>query len=360
MKINPCLVLALTLSTSLFAQDAAPTSAPTKTSEPLSQATLDKIAAMTPMFDGKTLDGWIQSPISYNLGGGDVSNMAVFAKKLSDKSDAISAFLNEQLDDSAKSALAELSSATTNAKAATSALMKGINKVIAGPSIYEEKRFAGVHLRSETDDLRKNDPAGPQLAHLNRLLLEDAFPTNIVKSLKTSWAVKDGVMASTGAGRGVIYTKDDYTNYRIIFDLREISGNHQPCVLMFCTRPAEGEKGLDALGGIQFQVPNGGHWDYRPGFNKGGTGFTNPTKTKYNNHEWSQVEILVNAKSGTARMAVAQPIGTKGIVNLVYTNAEAGKTGPFALQMHNGGLFDEYKNLRIEVDPKDDKLITAE
>jgi len=59
-------------------------------------------------------------------------------------------------------------------------------------------------------------------------------------------------------------------------------------------------------------------------------------------------------------MAVAQPIGTKGIENLVYTNAEAGKTGPFALQMHNGGLFDEYRNLRIEVDPKADKLITAE
>jgi hypothetical protein len=172
--------------------------------------------------------------------------------------------------------------------------------------------------------------------------------------------VKDGAMASTGAGRGVIFTKKDYKNYRIIFEMREISGNHQPCVLLFCTRPAEGEKGLDALGGIQFQVPNGGHWDYRPGFNKGGTGFTNPIKTKYNNHEWSQVEIFVNAKNGTARMAVAQPIGTKAIENLVYTNAEAGKTGPFALQMHNGGLLDEYKNLRIEVDPKDERLITAE
>ena len=364
MKINPLLVLALALSTNLFAQEAtsfpAATPAPPKTTEPLSKATLDKIAAMTPIFDGKTLDGWVQSPISYNLGGGDISSLPAFAKKISDKSDAVSAFLNEQLDDAAKSALTELSSAATNTKAATSALMKGINKVVAGPSIYEEKRFAGVHLRPEAEELRKSDPVGPQLAHLNRLLLEDAFPSDIARSLKTSWTVKEGVMASTGAGRGVIYTKNDYTNYRIIFDLREISGNHQPCVLMFCTRPAEGEKGFDALGGIQFQVPNGGHWDYRPGFNKGGTGFTNPTKTKYNNHEWSQVEILVNSKNGTARMAVAQPIGTKGIVNLVYANADAGKTGPFALQMHNGGLFDEYRNLRIEVDPKEEKLITAE
>jgi hypothetical protein len=197
---------------------------------------------------------------------------------------------------------------------------------------------------------------------LNRLLLEDAYSEEIARIKATSWEVKDGAMASTGAGRGVIYTKDDFTNYRIVFEMRQISGNpgHQPCVLFFCTRPAAGEKGLDALGGIQFQVPNGGHWDYRPGFNKGGEGFTSPTKTKFNNHEWSQVEILVNAKNGTAQMAVAQPVGTKGIVNLVYTNAEAGKAGPFALQMHNGGLFDEYRNVRVEIDPKEEKLITAE
>ena len=364
MKINPALVLALTLSTNVLAQEAtnspAVASGPTKTSEPLPQAALNKIAAMTPIFDGKTLNGWIQSPINYNLAAGDISSINSFAKKLSEKSDAVSAFLNQQLDEAAKGALAELSSATTNAKAATSALVKGINKVVAGPSIYNEKRFVGIHLSAGTEELLKKEPTGAQLAHLNRLLLEDAYPSEIAKSLTTSWITKDGAMASTGAGRGVIYTKDDYTNYRIIFEMREISGNHQPCVLLFCTRPTAGEKGLDALGGIQFQVPNGGHWDYRPGFNKGGEGFKNPTKTKFNNHEWSQVEILVNAKNGTARMAAAQPVGTKGIVNLVYENAEAGKTGPFALQMHNGGLFDEYRNVRVEIDPKDDKLITAE
>ncbi len=358
MKTKPLFIVALALSTNLFAQEPI-ASTTTKTSEPLPQATLDKIAAMTPIFDGKTLNGWIQSPISYNLGGGDISNINAFAKKISEKPDAVSAFLNEQLDETAKGALAELSVASTNVKTATSALMKGVNKVIAGPSIYDQKRFASVHLSVATEELLKAEPTGSDLMRLNRLLLEDAYP-EIARSKATSWIVKDGAMASTGAGRGVIYTKDDYTNYRIVFEMREISGNHQPCVLLFCTRPAQGEKGLDALGGIQFQVPNGGHWDYRPGFNKGGTGFTNPTKTKFNNHEWSQVEILVNAKNGTARMAVAQPVGTKGIVNLVYTNAEAGKSGPFALQMHNGGLFDEYRNVRVELEPKEEKLITAE
>jgi hypothetical protein len=64
------------------------------------------------------------------------------------------------------------------------------------------------------------------------------------------------------------------------------------------------EKPLDAIGGIQFQVPNGGHWDYRPGQNKAGVGFTNPTKPKFDNKQWSRIEILVDATKGTARMAV--------------------------------------------------------
>jgi hypothetical protein len=176
-----------------------------------------------------------------------------------------------------------------------------------------------------------------------------------------SWAVKDGAMASTGAGRGVIYTKDDYTKYRLVFTMRHVAGkpDHQACVLIFGTRPPAGQKGLDALGGIQFQVPNGGHWDYRPGHNNGGTGFKSLPHPKFNPHEWSQVEMLVDAPTGTARMAVAQPVGSKAVEVLRFQVAEAGKVGPVAWQMHNKGLFDEYRDVRIEINPATDELLTT-
>ena len=111
-----------------------------------------------------------------------------------------------------------------------------------------------------------------------------------------AWAVRDGAMTSLGAGRGVIYTKNEYGKYRLIFNMRPVSGprDHQACFLVFCTTPPEGGKGLDALGGIQFQPPNGGSWDYRPRHNNSGK-----------------------------------------------------------------GLFDEYKDVRIEVDPKEDDLVTV-
>jgi hypothetical protein len=176
-----------------------------------------------------------------------------------------------------------------------------------------------------------------------------------------SWEVKDGAMASTGAGRGVIYTRDDYAKYRLVFTMRHVSGkpDHQACVLIFCTRPAEGQKGLDALGGIQFQVPNGGHWDYRPGHNNAGQGFKSLPHPKFDPKEWCQVEMLVDAAAGTARMAVAQPVGGKAVEVLRFQVAEAGKVGPIAWQMHNKGLFDEYKDVRIEVNPTTDELLTT-
>jgi hypothetical protein len=168
-------------------------------------------------------------------------------------------------------------------------------------------------------------------------------------------------MASTGSGRGVIYTAKDYSRYRLMFTMRHVSGNpdHQACVLIFCSRPQAGEKPLDALAGIQFQVPNGGHWDYRPGMNNsGGAEFSTVTKTHFDIHDWSRVEILADAAKGTARMAVAQPPGSKAVAVLDFKDPAAGKVGPIAWQMHNAGLLDEYKDVTIETDPKNDDLVT--
>jgi hypothetical protein len=68
----------------------------------------------------------------------------------------------------------------------------------------------------------------------------------------------------------------------------------------------------------------------------------------------------VKASGQTPRMAVAQPVSTKAMEVLDFKDPTAGKKGPIAWQMHNKGLFDEFKDVRIEVDPKENKLITVE
>jgi hypothetical protein len=302
-----------------------------------------------PLFDGKTLHGWIQIENSAtSLARAGITDPAAFVGKLTNGTDPMSVYLRSRLEGSVNTDPA--------------ALVKDLNQLIAGPSIYDPARFRGVVLRSETRQLLQSHPRGQELARLNKLLLEDAYPAELAQSAVTGWTVKDGAMASTGSGRGVIYTAKDYGRFRLMFTIRHLSGNpdHQACVLIFCTRPQAGEKPLDALAGIQFQVPNGGHWDYRPGRNNnGGAEFTTVTKTHFDMHDWSRVEILADATKGTARMAVAQPVGSKAIEVLDFKDPGAGKAGPIAWQMHNAGLLDEYKDVTIEVDPRNDNLVTV-
>src|SRR5262249_19867626 len=114
-------------------------------------------------------------------------------------------------------------------------------------------------------------PTAPLPNGLTRIF--DGSTTNGWTQLpENSWTVRDNILTSVGAARGVIYTNKPYDRYRIVFDVRHVAGNkdHRAGVLVFCTAPKPDEKPLDALGGIQFQVPNGGSWDYRKGHNNGG------------------------------------------------------------------------------------------
>ena len=317
--------------------------------------------ASVSLFDGETLNGWIQIENgATSLSSAEITDPAALITQLANGADAVSTFLRSQLDDAVTTSLTTYSASDPSAKAALSALTKQLNQVIAGPSLYNPARFSQVALQPDTRELIAANPQGYRLARLNKLLLEDAYPDDLTHSRTAGWKVKDGAMASTGSGRGVIYTAKDYSRFRLIFTMRHVSGNpdHQACVLIFCTRPSGDEKPLDALGGIQFQVPNGGHWDYRPGKNTGGgPEFTTIAKGRFDIHEWSRVEILADATKGNARMAVAQPPGSRAIEVLDFKDQAAGEVGPIAWQMHNGGLFDEYKDISIETDPTRDDLI---
>ncbi len=307
--------------------------------------------APTPLFDGKTLEGWQQiENNATSLATTSIKDPATFATWLTDGSDAMSVYLRTRLPEPLKKELTTWSPTAANAKTILSALVKEINQIITGPSLYDKDRFTGIVLRKETAQLIVQDPQGVNRARMNKLLLEDAYPEELIQSpAAAGWIVKEGAMASTGSGRGVIYTANDYTRFRLAVTMRHVSGDpdHKACILIFCTRPKDDEIPLDALAGIQFQPPNGGHWDYRPGKNDAGSAFTTITKTQFDPHAWSRVEITADATTGTARMSVAQPPDSKPVDVLDFKDPTAGKPGPIAWQMHNAGLFDEYKDVIV-------------
>ena len=61
----------------------------------------------------------------------------------------------------------------------TEALVRDLNAVVCGPAVYEEKRFEQVDLGPETQELLKRAPEGEDLQRLNRLLLQDAYPSEL-------------------------------------------------------------------------------------------------------------------------------------------------------------------------------------
>ena len=163
---------------------------------------------------------------------------------------------------------------------------------------------------------------------------------------------KNGVLASTGKPND-IYTKEDYGNVRIFFEVRQEMGNHKPGTILFGTRPASPATAKRGLSGAQFQPPNGASWNY----GAGGT-FKRLVNPNFDVKKWHQCEVIAK-EAGSFRAACCEKVegkDCKGTEVLQWTGK--GKKFPFGIQMHNAGLFDEYRNLFVEIDPTVDDLLS--
>ena len=67
------------------------------------------------------------------------------------------------------------------------ALAGDLNRIINAGSIYDTNRFAGVTLSARTKDfIKKEKPSASDVVLLNRMLLENAFPSEIASRLRFS------------------------------------------------------------------------------------------------------------------------------------------------------------------------------
>lgn len=103
----------------------------------------------------------------------DLLNFASLADKLRMPETPISIWLRSRLSDRTVSALLGV-----NPSAAF--VLTDINAILQGPSIYTVPRFRGIALRPETQQLLAQNPQGAPLYRLNRMLLEDAYPEELL------------------------------------------------------------------------------------------------------------------------------------------------------------------------------------
>ncbi len=109
---------------------------------------------------------------------GDLKDPQALAERLTQHPDALSKYLWNRFPGPSRQVV------LTGAKPELleQLLVEGLNGIIKEKSIYREERFAGVTLSAQTRSLIGLSLQGTMLARLNRLLLEDAYPREIVKS----------------------------------------------------------------------------------------------------------------------------------------------------------------------------------
>jgi uncharacterized BrkB/YihY/UPF0761 family membrane protein/DNA-binding IscR family transcriptional regulator len=105
--------------------------------------------------------------------------------KLADESNPVSTYLMTRFDDELKKSLHDYTKSNADAKKTKAILVRNLNKIADGESIYDENRFASLKLREETRGLLGKKLASHDLARLNRLLIEDAYPSELTP--KREW-----------------------------------------------------------------------------------------------------------------------------------------------------------------------------
>ncbi len=170
------------------------------------------------------------------------------------------------------------------------------------------------------------------------------------------WKAVDGAIVGVKGGQNLM-TAGDYDDFRLIVSTIQVDSptNHQG--IGFWGEPMP--PGKYGYGGcIDIMPPMNWTWDYA--INRRAPGDLSVSRDLekelgLKRSEWTQAEILVNRSKGTIRLAV------NGIEVLSYTDRhpERFKRGPIGLQAHAGNHDVRYKDIFIEVAPKNDRLITT-
>jgi hypothetical protein len=129
-----------------------------------------------------------QPEFDATFSAGEITNLGSFVAKLKVPSDPVSAFLIGRFCENDRQAIADFPESGRDEKAIKLILIKELNAIVSGPSIYDEDRFREIKLGFVARELLKHDlnpPPGMRItrqqmtAEFNRKLLEDAYPSSL-------------------------------------------------------------------------------------------------------------------------------------------------------------------------------------
>ena len=122
----------------------------------------------------------IIDPWTFSLS--DITNLRSLATRLVTETNGVSLYLSNHLADVTREALTNYYyAANPAAEPLQSLLVHDFNVLLAGPSLCDTNFWTNVTFSAEAQFLLAQDAHGPDLLRLNRLLLQDAYTTQIAQ-----------------------------------------------------------------------------------------------------------------------------------------------------------------------------------
>jgi len=119
---------------------------------------------------------------SWTFSEGELPSLRSLASKLEQRKRAFDAWLIATLPNATQTLLVNHQGRRFNRTVLRRTLVHDLNAILTcGASIHDQERFKDIRLRPETRKLLKMDLQKVDLAHLNRLLIEDAYPEVLKK-----------------------------------------------------------------------------------------------------------------------------------------------------------------------------------
>ncbi|GEM_PF-6080095 len=109
----------------------------------------------------------------------DFANAQLLALKLRAGNEPLTKFLKNSLSSSTRKMLSGYDGSSALSSELLTALATDFNNIISGGSIYATDRFVGIVLSGESKEMLNRTLNASEVRTLNRMLLEDAFPTEI-------------------------------------------------------------------------------------------------------------------------------------------------------------------------------------
>jgi hypothetical protein len=179
------------------------------------------------------------------------------------------------------------------------------------------------------------------------------------------WSVQDGVIVGKNTTpikhSTYLLTKDKYTDFRLIFSAKLVTSEMHSGIAFWGTVPPDklkdapaSERGEHTYQGHLVMFPTG--WGMYDLFRRNGLPVDNKPALKINKqHDWNDIEIL--AQGNRVRVAA----NGAAIVDWRDPEPKLITAGPIGLQLHSNNVPQEmqFKGLKLETFPKEDRLLTV-